>query len=196
MRFIFVRHPQTIANEIGYIYGKTDYPYTELGKKQYAIAIEMAAKFQYDQLVSSPLGRARHLAQGIAENKGMKMHLDEALEEMHYGILEGLTVHEGKVKYPEVMQQFLNGDDDFTIPEGEELEHFFFRVHTFLEQCLEKNQDVLIVSHGGVIRTAIEYLIDVEEGFSWSLEIGNGCIIELVCEDGYHRLSNMINQPE
>mgnify|MGYP001825389289 CR=1 FL=1 len=196
MRFIFVRHPQTIANEIGYIYGKTDYPYTELGQKQCALAIEAATGFQCDQLVSSPLGRARHLAEGIAKNKDMMMILDEALEEMHYGILEGLTVDEGQVKYPEVMERFLKGDDDFTIPEGEDVEHFFFRVHSFLEQCLEKNEDVLIVSHGGVIRTAIEYLLDAEEGFSWSLEIGNGSIIEIVCEDGYHRLLNMINQPE
>ena len=193
MRFIFVRHPQTIANEIGYIYGKKDYPYTDLGQQQYKLAIEKSEEFPCKHLVSSPLGRARCLGEGIAKRNHMVLSVDSALEEMHYGILEGLTLEEGKDQYPDVMEAFLKGDDGYTIPEGEEVEAFYHRIHTFLVTWLERNEDVLVVSHGGVIRTAIEYLLTTEPGFSWQLEIGNASFVEIVCEEGYHRLKTLAN---
>lgn len=196
MRLIFLRHPQTRANALGYIYGKTDYPYTELGKQQCLAAIENTKYFNFDRIISSPLGRAKTLAEAISHGTHKPLSYDSKLEEMSYGILEGLTVEEGKEQYPEVMDCFLSGEQDFTIPEGETIDDFYGRVYDMIDRCIKENVDTLLVSHGGVIRTAIEYLLDVEEGFSWSLEVGNGAYIEVICEDGYHRLINMMNLPD
>ena len=194
MRFIFLRHPQTVANEMGYIYGKKDYPYTILGEKQLIEAVKLSDGFTYDRIISSPIGRAKRLAEAVAEHSDSSLSDAKELEEMDYGILEGLTIEEGKAKYPEVIDAFMEGDPSYTIPEGETSEAFFDRIKDFLDDHLQGDEALLIVSHGGVIRTAIEYLLASEPGFSWQLEVGNGSFIEIDCEDGYHRLKNMINQ--
>ncbi len=194
MRFIFLRHPQTVANEMGYIYGKKDYPYTILGEKQLIEAVKLSDGFTYDRIISSPIGRAKRLAEAVAVHSGSSLSEAKELEEMGYGILEGLTIEEGKTKYPEVMDAFMEGDPSYTIPEGETSEGFFERIQSFLDDHLQGDESLLIVSHGGVIRTAIEYLLDTEPGFSWQLEVGNGSFVEINCEDGYHRLKNMMNQ--
>ena len=194
MRYIFLRHPQTVANEAGYIYGKKDYPYTSLGQEQLIEAVKLSKGFTFDRIISSPIGRAKLLAQAVAEHHDMDMDEAPELEEMGYGILEGLTVEEGRLKYPEVIEAFMEGDPTYTIPEGETSEAFLRRIEEFLDGHLDKDETILIVSHGGVIRTAIEYLLDAEPGFSWQIEVGNGSFIEVVCEDGYHRLKNIINQ--
>lgn len=194
MRFILVRHPQTIANEIGYIYGKTDYPYTELGQEQMHQAVALSDSFTFDRILTSPLGRARRLAEALGAHHQMGITEEKALEEMSYGILEGLTLEEARAKYPDVVAGFMAGDPTYTIPEGEKSEDFYDRVIGILDQCLQGDETCLLVSHGGVIRTAIEYLLGTEAGFSWQLEVGNGSFIEIVCKDGDHRLKNMMNQ--
>lgn len=193
MRIIFLRHPQTVANDAGYIYGKKDYPYTKLGELQLKVAVNLAEKFHYEYIITSPLGRARRLGKAVAEAYDKKLMMDETIEEMGYGILEGLTVEEGRQQYPKVMTAFLEGEPDYMIPDGESPIDFENRVCQFIDLCLEDDQDVLIVTHGGVIRTAIEYLLDAESGFSWQLEIGNGSFAEILCEEGYHRLNTLIN---
>lgn len=193
MRFLFLRHPQTIANEIGYIYGQKDYPYTELGNKQVEAVEKSVSRFKVDQIISSPLGRAKLLAEPVSDRLGKPVIFDDRLMELNYGILEGLTVEEAWIKHPHVMQHFMNDEPDYTIPEGETYDDFNDRIQSFLEEYLKTDQRIMVVSHGGVIRTAIEYLMDVEPGFSWQLEVGNCSIIELDCSDGYHTIKNIIN---
>lgn len=194
MRFIFLRHPETVANDVGYIYGKTDYPYTDVGEKQLQSALSISETFAFEKIITSPLARAKRLAEAVARRHNMAVSEASALEEMGYGIFEGLTLEEAEVKFPVALEAFMSGDEQYTIPDGESNEAFNARVAEFLDRCLEEDQDVLLVTHGGVIRTALEYLLDAEPGFSWLLDIGNGSFTEVACGDGHHKILNLRNQ--
>lgn len=207
MNVTLVRHPQTTANKLHVIYGNSDYPYTERGEHQLlwvkdymAINYGMYLKDtpgQKMKIFSSPRGRAFKLARAISEELETTCEVDENISEMDFGIFEGLTIEEAMEKYPEDYNNFQDHFDTTRIPDGESYDDFIDRMDNFLEQIAylnneEKLDEIIVVSHGGVIRELLERLLDIDPGESWKFLIGNGCIIKLVLrEDGY-RLRELI----
>lgn len=196
MRLFLMRHPQTTANLQGLIYGKKDYPYTALGLEQLSVAVENSLLFPIEKIFSSPIERAATLAKAAASRHKLEISYDERLEEMNQGVLEGLTERESQVRYPEVYERLMSGDMSVGPPEGESYNDFRDRVHEMIEELLKKDGNILVVSHGGVIRTMIEYIIDCEPGFSWQLDIGNGSIVEINLNKKYGRIRSIINIEE
>lgn len=193
MKVYLLRHTQTVANRDGYVYGKLDYPLTELGEEQLKKAVDLCGHITKVKLVTSPLGRAKKLAQAVAQAQGLALTEDSALEEMAFGILEGLTVEESEKRFPKAVEGFMSGDPTYRIPDGESGEEFAERVIHAIDRYMLEGEDVLLVSHGGVIRTAVEYLLDTELGFAWKLEVGNGCLMEIECRNGYNTLKTLVN---
>lgn len=195
MRFIFLRHPETIANEKNLIYGKTDYPYTKRGQEQFDEALVNIERFGFDKIMTSPLRRAHELASAIASKTNKELIVHEALEEMNFGIFEGLTEDEAKIKHPVVHQAFVESFETTLFPEGESFDVFKKRVEGFVDDYKQSEEDCLVVSHGGFIRTALEYLFDNTSGFSWYLEIGNCSIIEIHIQEGQPSIIKNILNP-
>jgi len=195
MRLIFLRHPETIANEKNLIYGKTDYPYTIRGQQQFDEALVNIERFRFDKILTSPLRRAYELASAIASKTSKELIVHEALEEMNFGIFEGLTEEEAKLKHPDIHRAFVESFETTLFPEGESFDLFKKRVESFVNHYKQSETDWLVVSHGGFIRTALEYLIDNKSGFSWSLEIGNCSIIEIHIKEGQPSIIKNILNP-
>ncbi|PKM67896.1 MAG: hypothetical protein CVU95_04415 [Firmicutes bacterium HGW-Firmicutes-2] len=195
MRFIFLRHPETTANEKNLIYGKTDYPYTKRGQQQFEEALDYVERFRFDKILTSPLGRAYELASAVASKMSKELIVHEELEEMNFGIFEGLTEDEAMIKYPDVHQAFVESFETTLFPEGESFDVFKNRVEGFVNHYRQSEMDWLVVSHGGVIRTAIEYLLDNKSGLSWHLEIGNCSIIEIHINEGKPSIIKNILNP-
>jgi len=179
MGFIFLRHPETVANHQGLIYGKKDYPYTQKGHKQVEKIVDMLEDFNVDQILTSPLGRAKSLAMAIGQSKKMPITEEAQLEEMNHGVLEGLSEGEARAKYPNVFKGLEADYMHYKFPEGESYELFYRRINQFLENWQDETKTILVVSHGGVIRTAVEKLMAKEPGFSWELQLGNGSLIHV-----------------
>jgi len=193
MKIYLLRHTQTVANRDGYIYGKLDYPLTPLGEEQLEKSVQLCSEIYNVKLLTSPLARAKKLAQAVGQVQGLNLIEDSALEEMGFGILEGLTVEESEKRFPEAVEGFMSGDPTYRIPEGESGEEFARRVIDAIDGYMLEGEDVLLVSHGGVIRIAIEYLLGTEKGFAWKLEVGNGCLMEIECSNGYNTLKTLVN---
>ncbi len=194
MKLYLLRHPETTANQDGLIYGKQDYPYTKKGYGQYLQVMDIVERLQVERIVTSPLGRASQLAMSIGELLGKRVEEDNRLEELGYGILEGLTLDEAKSMYPKVTKRLMAGDMSEGIPEGESYDQFESRVTTALNLYIDSGKDTLIVTHGGVIRTGLEAVLDFAPGTSWKFEIGNCALVEIQCEKGYNRIRSLINQ--
>lgn len=201
MNVTLVRHPQTTANKKHIIYGKTDYPYTKRGEHQllwvkdymsinYGMYLDDMPNHNM-KIISSPKGRALQLATAIGEELDLSPEMNENLSEMDFGIFEGLTMDEAIETYPKEYKNFQEHFDTTRIPEGESYDDFIDRMDAFLDHIAYLNNEVklnelVIVSHGGVIRELLERLLDIDPGQSWKFIVGNGCIIKLVLrEDGY-----------
>lgn len=193
MRIILVRHTQTEGNVKHLIYGHTDYPLTEHGKEQLIEVVKKMKGFAKGKLISSPLGRALVLAQALEKTYGLALTIDERLEEMNLGILEGYTATEAQEKHPEVMEAFYEGNPEWFVPGGESYIAFEQRLMMFFDQIVDEGEDVVIVAHGGVVRTGLEYLLEAEPGASWQMVINNGAIAEVIIDEKGGKLKNLSN---
>jgi broad specificity phosphatase PhoE len=103
-----IRHGQTEFNRDGRFQGRVDSALTELGMAQArAVGVRLAALAAADpgdwRIETSPLTRARHTAQIIAEVVGLPGPPVEArLIEVSYGELEGLTRGEIDARWPQL----------------------------------------------------------------------------------------------
>ena len=85
--FYFVRHGQTVWNVENKICGCTDSPLTEYGREQ---ARETGMKIlaegiQADEILCSPLSRAKDTAQFISEMTGIPCRVEPRLIEQNFG---------------------------------------------------------------------------------------------------------------
>ncbi len=193
MKLTVLRHPQTVANEKGIIYGHNDYPYTEKGIRQSEWALDNARLYSFERVVTSPSKRASLLAEKIGITHGVCVHEDNALMEMGFGIFEGMTIKEAEERHPEAYEDFLNEFEKTTIPGGESYGTFSQRTREALERLLREEKDTLVVTHGGVMMEMISRLLELEAGACWNYHIGNCGFMEFKIDDGKARLMNLVN---
>lgn len=138
------RHGQTDWNIDLRLQGTADIPMNEFGVSQ----VRNAAKYlpvDWDVVLSSPLERARHSAEILAERIGAREVLvDDLLLERAFGIGEGML-------YSEWHEQYSQLDE---IPGAESTQAVSERARKLLSETISKYSGarVLAVSHGALIR--------------------------------------------
>jgi broad specificity phosphatase PhoE len=148
-----------------------DTPLSELGRKQArALGLwfgDLPLERRPEVVLCSPYIRARetaHLllhAAGISENS-LRLRFDERLREKEFGILDRLTVHGIRRKYPELSEQRSHvGKFYFRPPGGESWCDVILRLRSLLEMVTREHgsQRVLVVGHQ-VIVNCMRYLIE------------------------------------
>jgi len=92
----FVRHGETYWNVENKICGATDIALTPLGHEQAVRTAEEIVRsgIRFDEILSSPLVRARDTAEHISEITGVPMRVDERLIEQNFGRFES-TARDG-----------------------------------------------------------------------------------------------------
>ena len=149
-RFFLVRHGETEWNRIHRIQGSSDIPLNDTGRAQALAVGGVLARHRFDLIVSSPLSRAMETATIIARRMGMPLPLPvQSLVERHYGEAEGCTREELDSRFP----------GDAPVPGREPREEVQKRVIRTLHDLAIRHPraDILVVSHGGVIRSVVEH---------------------------------------
>ena len=91
-KLYFTRHGQTIWNVEGKVCGATDIELTELGHeqaKELGEHIKADKDTKIDEIVASPLVRAKNTAEHISGITGIPMHTDMRVIEQNFGKYEG-----------------------------------------------------------------------------------------------------------
>lgn len=171
MEIHLVRHTKP-KNSKGICYGQFDLDLEE----NYIDEIQkIKLDSDYDIALSSPLIRCVKLV----EYKRDKYHLDERLKEMNFGAWEGLNWDE--IAIQEIQLWY----DDFVHQPAKNGESFLDlkrRVIEFIEELQTKEyQKVLIVTHAGVIRIFLHYILQfpLENAFNFSIDYGSITKIKL-----------------
>jgi broad specificity phosphatase PhoE len=148
-----------------------DTPLSELGQTQ-AIALghwfaQMPAQRRPEVVLCSPYVRARDTtrllldAAGI-DGKAVRVRLDERLREKEFGVLDRLTVHGIRQKFPELSDQRSHvGKFYFRPPGGESWCDVILRLRSLVEMATREHggQRVLVVAHQ-VIVNCMRYLLE------------------------------------
>lgn len=154
-----VRHGESTWNASGLVQGQADGPVlTAAGREQSKRVAQSMHRFPIQRIVTSDLTRAVETA-GIIDRK-LKLGWDlvPALRERDFGDAQGTQVTALPVE-----SSGIDGDRvvdaDARPLRGESLRELSDRVVDFFGQLVsqEHNGDVLVVTHGGVIRVALAH---------------------------------------
>jgi len=135
-----IRHGETDWNAQFRIQGRSDIPLNETGRRQASITAGHLESESWDIIYSSPLRRALETARTISKAVGVKTITTEAdLLESDFGVAEGMTIDERKIKYP----------DRNLIPGAEKLDEIKSRAVDIITRISERHagKRIIIVSH-------------------------------------------------
>lgn len=188
-KLIIVRHGQTQMNVEGIYFGKLNPGLNEMGRIQCKKAEDTLKKHDYDAVYSSDLLRAAETAELVNYLK-LPIKFDKRLQEIDFGIFEGLSYKEIKEKYPEECEESKNEWKTFDFVTGESLERLQSRAVEFVES-LDKTKNNLVVTHWGVINCILSWYFSdkLESYWKYSVENGGICIIEFT--DGFPILKGL-----
>lgn len=156
---LIVRHGESEWNAAGRWQGWADAPLSEAGEAQARAAVSELAGARLQAVAASDLQRARRTAEILADGLGLgPVHIDDGLRERDVGDFTGLTRVEIEARWPGILADWRAGRVT-QAPNGEGPE-FLERVLAALDRLAEQftGQRVLVVAHGGLIRTVHRHL--------------------------------------
>ena len=150
---IVVRHGETEWNREKRMQGTTDTQLSDVGQAQAQALGRRLADRGFGALYSSDLVRARDTARAIAAHTGRRVVEDPRLQERRFGIFEGLTNEEIKLRYPQEHARFTSRDPEYEVPGGESAREFTRRCIGCLSEIAGRHRDaeVVVVTHGLVL---------------------------------------------
>ncbi|MEV4868414.1 histidine phosphatase family protein [Streptomyces syringium] len=165
-RIVLWRHGQTAWNVERRFQGSTDIELTDTGVAQARRAARLLAALRPDAIVASDLRRATATAAELAAVTGLEIASDAGLRETYAGAWQGLTHDEIIEAYGEQYAAWKRGEP--VRRGGGELEtEVADRAAPVVLGAAEKLPDggtLVVVSHGGTIRTTIGRLLGLEPG--------------------------------
>lgn len=156
-RILLVRHGQSEWNADGRWQGQADPPLSELGQEQAVAAVQ--ALGMLDAIYASDLIRAHHTAELVAAPLGADVVVEPRLRERSAGEWEGRTraeIDDGWPGFLESGRRPAGYEPDDSVLE---------RVLAALDVIAAAHDgDVLVVTHGGVVRVVERHLGGDAEG--------------------------------
>ena len=177
-RVILVRHGQTKWNvELKY-QGHSEVELTPTGIEQAKLVAGRLAKEPLAAVYSSDLGRARMTAQYIAERHSLPVITVSDLREYHFGEWEGLSFKQIAERWPDISASFFRNPDDIRIPGGETFRDVKARAESAVKRLVSQHPDqtIVIVSHGGTIRTILCAALGLHLNRVWAIKQDNTAV--------------------
>lgn len=180
MNIYLLRHGETEENKNKFYYGKLDVSLNENGKIQAKKVKEFLREINFDIVYTSERSRTKETAGLVVGGKYDKFVVDKRINEMDFGDFEGKGYIEIQKQYPKEYETWNNNWKEFSPPGGESYMNFYKRVREFMEQLLKQdNENVLIVTHGGIIRTIFCYVLGGKLDNFWKFSSHN-CDLSLI----------------
>lgn len=168
MNIYMMRHGLTDWNRSHRMQGRSDIPLNETGLEQARSAAEGMKALPLDYIAASPLCRTQQTAQAVAAYHNLPVRKEERLIEMGFGKLEGTVVTE----HP--LCQCIFNDPCAYVPleGGESYEDMLHRAQLVLDEVIrpleqQNYHDVLLVSHGALIRSVVSLLTELPLADFW-----------------------------
>jgi len=188
-KLVLVRHGQSLWNLENRFTGWVDVPLTAQGEGEARRAGQLiqAAGITCEVAYTSALTRAQRTLALILESMGADVPVirDQALNERHYGELQGMNKDDMRAQYGEEQVKIWRRSYDVPPPGGEALKNTAERTIPFFERCImgdiRQGKDVLVVAHGNSNRSIVMRLenLSKEAVLELNLETGIPLVYEL-----------------
>jgi 2,3-bisphosphoglycerate-dependent phosphoglycerate mutase len=189
-KLILVRHGQSLWNLEDRFTGWVDVPLTDQGREEARRAGTKLSSTKIDVAYTSGLQRAQETLKLIIETMGVDVPVirDPALNERHYGDLQGLNKARTAEKYGADQVHIWRRSYDVPPPNGESLELTAARTLPFFDRCIlgdiAQGKNVLVVAHGNSNRSIVMQLdkLSKEEVLALNLGTAVPLVYELTTE--------------
>ncbi len=195
----FVRHGETDHNVNRIFQGHLDTPLNQRGVDQAAAVGERLKEVRFDGMYSSDLARAADTARSIAGHQSVELSLVPELREMNYGVLQDVPITDFQSVLQAHGQGELWGDGVFAAgehiapPGGESLTDLRNRLIHFVAMIeerhpLEADHSILIVAHGGTLKTLVTLFLGLPATARDIFGFDNCSVTRVDCYAGGSRL--------
>lgn len=175
MNLYFARHGETVHNKNKCYYGSIDVDITENGILQAEKGSELLRNIDFNKVYVSEMKRTVQTANILLKDKQCSLIQDKRINEINFGVFEGKGYNELEKLYSKEWKLWCSDWKGFTPPQGESYIEFYARIKSFMDDILKLDEDnVLIVTHSGVIRSVYCYLLDGNLDFFWKFASQNG----------------------
>ena len=178
LKLYIVRHGETEWNVIKRCQGQLNTPLTEKGMEKLRKTGKKLKNILFDQVYTSELERTVNSAEIILnENNGYKNNKLELqklaeLNEVYFGVWQGLTYEEVFLKYPEEADNYFYNVKNYNAEnvEAENLKDALERFLKGINKILDSHEsgNILVVTHGTVFEMFMNYvandsIFDIDE---------------------------------
>jgi broad specificity phosphatase PhoE len=176
---LLARHGQSVANASRRFQGSQDVPLSDLGHRQAAALGASLKGGRLTHVYSSPMERARLTAGAVVAALGVPLTLVDDLRELSLGEWEGCTVDEIRALPGDPYARWVRDPVQHVPPGGEPLQAVQERALRAVEAIAAAHpdgDDVLVVSHGGLISAFLAHWLGMPLASIWRLTVGNGSL--------------------
>lgn len=178
-KLVLVRHGQSQWNLENRFTGWVDVPITPLGEEEARSAGQLLRGTRFNVAFTSALKRAQQTLDIILDELGQKniaILKDIALNERHYGDLQGLNKAETAKKFGDAQVHIWRRSFDVAPPGGESLKDTAARTLPYFESKImpevKTGRNVLVVAHGNSLRAIVMKLDGLTNDQVMELNIG------------------------
>jgi alpha-ribazole phosphatase len=190
MELLLVRHVETQGNLEHRFNGVTESEYSPFGiymkSELHKELLTQLKNVDSLRIYCSPISRAAKIAEELGADLNCKPIYSDELREFNFGIFDGLTPEEAEKRDHDAYFKWMNNHLYEQIPEGDSYEQKYNEACGWIEKLVYdtqqqeqqsgKEQTVVLVGHGAVLRCMLTALMDLPLDAGWHIDIPLGGI--------------------
>ena len=184
MKELYLLRHGSLGQSNKYI-GKTDLLLTEQGIEEINKVASTLRTIAFQKVFCSPLSRCRQ-SLDLLNLPAPSDYVDD-LREIDFGRWEGKDFSEISRSDEENVRMWATSPETFCFPEGESIQAFRKRIEEFYHAISDADEEkILIVSHGGVIRHLLCFLLNLspDKYLMFSVQTGTFSVVEIYTNGG------------
>ena len=188
MKWYIIRHADKEPGEFyNPVLGHQDQPLSAKGRAEAQRLYSYFAEKSIAQIYVSAYLRTEQTIEDVAQNMNISPIVDSRLNEIDNGLVEGLSDQALHQEFPDVWAAFVARDRDFRFPGGESGADVQRRIRAFIEEKQANQEDIVLVSHDGLIRLLTCDLLGLPVYRRWDFRVDTCGIMEIEYQPAYER---------
>lgn len=193
---ILIRHGETPLNKDKILLGKSGIGLSDIGKKQAFYAAKLLMTRKIDIIFSSTERRAIETSEIISKCLGLPFEPKLELRERDYGSFDGLNREDLLKKRIEWGVSSADPTQDWEeISCVESDQKIWERIKPLLAIFKNENKNCIWITHAGVMKSALYYILGISSHRILSFKFPNGVIVTFKNQKNYLELNELIPNP-